>query len=86
MGKLSTAITCQQLPQKTPISIFGKILNIPLHNARIHNFDIDTALKMKFFAKRFFNKCGQIRRKLHVWSHLLNKSLRGNFFFCAVVN
>ena len=32
----------------------------------------------------FFNKCGQIRRKLWIWSHLLKKSLMENFIFCAV--
>ena len=40
----------------------------------------DTALKMKFSIKDFFSKCDQIRRKLHIWSHLL-KSLTENSFF-----
>ena len=39
---------------------------------------------MKFFIKDFFNKCDQIRSFLRVWSYLLNKSLMGNFNFCAV--
>ena len=34
--------------------------------------------------KDFFSKCDQIRRKLRIWSHLLNKFLRENFIFCAV--
>ena len=38
---------------------------------------------MKFFNKDFFSKCNQIRRKLRIWSHLLNKSLMENIF-CAV--
>ena len=40
--------------------------------------------KMKFSIKDFFSKCDQIRRKLRIWSHLLNKSLIENFIFCAV--
>ena len=39
---------------------------------------------MKFFIKDFFSKCGQILRKLRIWSHLLKKSLMENFIFCAV--
>ena len=35
---------------------------------------------MKFFIKNFFNKCGQIRRFLLIWSHLLNKLLKPYFF------
>ena len=40
--------------------------------------------KMKFSIKDFFSKCDQIRRKLRICSHLLNKSLMKNFIFCAV--
>ena len=40
-----------------------------------------TAQKMKFSIKDFFSKCDQIRRKLRIWSHLLNKSLMENFIF-----
>ena len=39
---------------------------------------------MKFSIADFFSKCDQIRRKLRIWSHLLKKSLRENFIFCAV--
>ena len=42
------------------------------------------AQKMKFSIKDFFSKCNQIYRKLLAWSHLLQKSLIGNFIFCAV--
>ena len=45
---------------------------------------INTAQKMKFSIKYFSSKCGQIRRKLQIWSHLLKKSLMENFIFCAV--
>ena len=39
---------------------------------------------MKFSIKIFFSICGQIRRKLRIWSHLLRKSFMKNFTFCAV--
>ena len=39
---------------------------------------------MKFSIKEFFSKCEQIHRKLRIWSHLLKKSLKENFFFCTV--
>ena len=39
---------------------------------------------MKFSIKDFFSKCDQIRRKLRIWSHLLDKFLMENFIFCAV--
>ena len=44
----------------------------------------NTAQKMKFFIKDFFSKCGQIRKKLRIWSHLLKKFLMENSSFCAV--
>ena len=45
---------------------------------------VDTAQKIKFSIKDFFSKCDHIRRKLRIWSHILKKSLMGNFIFCAV--
>ena len=50
----------------------------------IYSCTFDTAQKMKFFIKDFFSKCDQIRRKLKIWSHLLKKSLMGNFIFCSM--
>ena len=44
-----------------------------------------TAQKMKFSIKDFFSKCDKIRSFLRIWSHLLKKSLSGNFIFCAVL-
>ena len=38
-----------------------------------------TAQKMKFSIKDFSSKFDQIRRKLQIWSHLLEKSLMENF-------
>ena len=37
-------------------------------------------IKVKFFIKDIFSKCDQIRRKLRIWSHLLEKYLAENFF------
>ena len=42
-----------------------------------------TAQKMKLSIKDFSSKCDQIRRKLRIWSHLLEKSLMENFIFFA---
>ena len=39
---------------------------------------------MKFPIKDFFSKCGQIRRKLRIWSHLLKKPPTENFICCVV--
>ena len=44
----------------------------------------DAAQKMMFSFKDFFSKCDQIRRKLGIWSHLLEKDLMKNFIFYAV--
>ena len=44
-----------------------------------------TAQKMKFCIKDFFSKFDQIRRKLRILSHVLNKSLMENFIFCALL-
>ena len=41
----------------------------------------NTAQKIKFFIKGFFNKYDQLRRILRIWSHLLQKLLMENFIF-----
>ena len=41
---------------------------------------------MKFSNKDFSSKYNQIRQKLRIWSHLLEKSLPENFIFCAVLS
>ena len=38
-----------------------------------------------FHFKDFFSKCDHIRRNLRILSHLLKKSLRESFIFCAVL-
>ena len=45
---------------------------------------LNTAQKIKFSIKHFFSKCDQIWSFLRIWSHLLKKSLREIFIFCAV--
>ena len=35
---------------------------------------VHTAQKIKFSIKDFFDKYGQIQRKLQIWSHLLKNS------------
>ena len=43
-----------------------------------------TAQKIKFSIKDFFSKCDKIRSFLHIWVHLLKKSLMENFtFLCS---
>ena len=50
-----------------------KLLNLDyIHN---HPYCMHTAQKMKFSIKDFSSKYDQIRRKLRIWSHLLEKSL-----------
>ena len=41
---------------------------------------------MKFSVKDLFSKCDQSRRKLRIWSHLLEKPLTENFIFLCSVN
>ena len=53
---------------------------------RLVNTRFDAAQKMRFSINDFFTKCDQIHRKLQIWSHLLKKSLMGNFIFGAVWN
>ena len=58
-----------------------------LHLSQIQSIDktnYHCTKNMKFSIKDFVSRCGQIRRKLRIWSHLLTKSLMGNFIFCAV--
>ena len=39
----------------------------------------------KFSIKDFFGKCDRIRRKLRIWSHLLEKIVHGKDFFVQYV-
>ena len=64
-------------------------LEIALEPMQINKYNeafakANTAQKIKFFTRDFSSKCDQIRRKLRIWSHLLEKSLMENFIFCAV--
>ena len=58
-----------------------------LYTERFFNAASDFTLEMKKFSfKDFFSKCEQILRKLRILSHLLKKSLKENFIFCAVIH
>ena len=61
-----------------------KIKKRPLHYKSIYDQPQNHCTK-KFSIKDFFSKCNQIRSFQRIWSHLLNKSLIGNFIFCAVL-
>ena len=67
-----------QLPDKNnPSTIFS-------YETSLERNTISTAQKIKFSIEYFFSECDQVRRKLHIWSHLLKKSLMQNFvFFCS---
>ena len=66
-------------PNKKNLSVFQWFFNI-------RHWHTDTAQKMKFSFKDLFSKCGQIRRKLRIWLHLLKKTLMENFIFlCSVI-
>ena len=41
--------------------------------------------KMKTSIEDFFSKCDQIRRKLQIWSHLLNKSSGKLHFYVMLI-
>ena len=43
-----------------------------------------TVQKIKLFITDLFSKCDRIRSLLRIWSHLVSKSVMGNFIFCAV--
>ena len=45
----------------------------------------NTAQIKTFSIMDIFSKCDQIRSFLPIWSHLLKKSLKENFIFCAVM-
>ena len=61
-------------------SCFGLVIEMKIQNWT-HLLKVITAQKMKLSIKGFFSKCDQIRRKLRIWSYLLNKSLMENVIF-----
>ena len=84
---------------KMMLDYFSHLLNLhqeidlQMSNIYLHTvwfIAVDSSLntryckKMKFSIKDFSCKCDLIRRKLRIWSHLLEKSLMENFIFCAV--
>ena len=55
--------------------------HISKHDDTKKKWVTNNAQKMKFFIKDFSSICDQIRRKLRIWSHLLENSLIENFIF-----
>ena len=68
--------TCRNIPQKIPLKKFTMKTFLTRH----------TEQKMNFSFKDLFSKCDQIHRKLRILSHLLMKSLKEKFIFCAVTD
>ena len=64
-------------------AVYSSALWSPSDKANL-NFRPITAQKTKFSIEDFFSKCGQIWRKLQIWSHLLKKFIFEKFVFCAV--
>ena len=79
--------------RKLPDASLHRILNILLIGVQysltsMTSFKclILTAQEMTFFINDFFSKCDEIRRKLWIRLHLLEKFLMENFIFCEVSN
>ena len=53
---------------------------------KINSRTANTVRNMKFFIRGVFDKCEQIRRELWICSHLLKKSLTGNFRWFKLLN
>ena len=57
---------------------------MPFFDLIFYRQDPDIAQKIKFSIADILSKCDQISRKPRIWSHLMKKSLLGNFIFCVV--
>ena len=55
-----------------------RFLFLPVRLILFRKGHIETVQQMKFPIKDFFSKCDQIRRKLRIWPHLLEKSSMEN--------
>ena len=60
-------------------------LLISLSISWMFEWTIYTTQKTKFSIKNFCSKSDHMHCSLRIWSHLLEKSLIGNFLFCAVI-
>ena len=65
------------------IEHFGPTIYVKIYKTLLSQ-GASTAQKIKFSIKDFLNKCGQIHRKLRIWSHLLKKSLMKTSFLRGV--
>ena len=63
---------------KRKLNAINKELKPTPHLIKNSYVKLNTAQKMKFSIKDFSSKCDQVRRKLRIWSHLLEKSLIEN--------
>ena len=65
--------------------MFSKLIRKSYTWAISYKIYLYTAQKRKFSIKDLFRKCNQIRRKLQIWSHFLEKPLMEKFIFYALV-
>ena len=80
--KLKSKLLPKQQNENFSKESFLKDLKLGLSNEGF--FLTITVQKMKFSNQDFSSKCDQICSFLRIWSHLLEKSLMGNFIFSAV--
>ena len=77
--KIKVLIDVKNSPEKVLYDLYITIcnpykgINSPYH-----------CTKIKFSIEDFFSKCDRIGSFLWIWSHLLKRSLKQNFIFCAV--
>ena len=72
--------TFPEVEERLRASGFRMIFSMRLDDRK----DIQHCTKNEVSFKDLFSKCDQIRTFLRIWSHLLKKSLKENFIFCAV--
>ena len=83
--KLTSRVRPKEIsPRMRPLALYVGLYGVVLRMSECFSGTY-TAQKMKFSIKDFSRKCDQIRRKLQIWSHLLEKSLMKNSIFCTVV-
>ena len=58
-----------------------KLISLKIFWCIFSFFTLHYPRKTKFSIKNFFSKCDDISKKLQSWSHLLKKSLKGDFIF-----
>ena len=74
----------EKLLRKVPLKSYFFYSRYETFRKNLCWYFTNTAQKIKFSNKDFFNKCDQIRSFPQIWSNLLKKSLMENFIFCKV--